>query len=114
MACETETKDYMVTVAGEITTQTNEYYERTSRGVVAKIGFDFYVDDSPSVDNKSLSDKNYEASVRINRQNQDIADGAHVGNDDLNAGTNDKGIMLGCASRETEDYETMTHWWTVT
>eukprot|EP00409_Alexandrium_fundyense_P007980 CAMPEP_0195042754 /NCGR_PEP_ID=MMETSP0347-20130606/3116_1 /TAXON_ID=2932 /ORGANISM="Alexandrium fundyense, Strain CCMP1719" /LENGTH=48 /DNA_ID= /DNA_START= /DNA_END= /DNA_ORIENTATION= len=39
----------MVMVAGEITTQTKIDYEKVVRGVVAKIGFDSYVDDLSSV-----------------------------------------------------------------
>merc|ERR1712187_1069905 len=38
VACETATKDNMVMVAGEITTQTKVDYEKVVRGVVAKIG----------------------------------------------------------------------------
>merc|ERR1740123_1183682 len=49
VACETATKDNMVMVAGEITTQAKIDYEKTVRGVVAKIGFDSYVDDLSSV-----------------------------------------------------------------
>ena len=40
VACETATKDNMVMVAGEITTQAKIDYEKVVRGVVAKIGFD--------------------------------------------------------------------------
>merc|ERR1712187_829680 len=36
VACETATKDNMVMVAGEITTQTKIHYEKVVRGVVAK------------------------------------------------------------------------------
>ena len=49
VACETATKDNMVMVAGEITTQTKIDYDKVVRGVVAKIGFDSYVDDLSSV-----------------------------------------------------------------
>merc|ERR1712014_135666 len=42
VACETATKDNMVMVAGEITTQTKIDYESVVRGVVAKIGFFFF------------------------------------------------------------------------
>merc|ERR1712210_447580 len=52
VACETATKDNMVMVAGEITTQAKLDYEKVVRGVVAKIGFDSYVDDLSSVDSK--------------------------------------------------------------
>merc|ERR1712217_561503 len=74
VACETATKDNMVMIAGEITTQTKIDYEKVVRGVVAGIGFDSYVDDLSSVDSKGLSDKTCEVMVRINKQSPDIAD----------------------------------------
>merc|ERR1712203_1233722 len=98
VACETATKDNMVMVAGEITTQAKIDYEKTVRGVVAKIGFDSYVDDLSSVDSKGLSDKTCEVLVRINKQSPDIAGGVHVGKDDLDVGAGDQGIMFGYAS----------------
>merc|ERR1712190_54190 len=60
VACETATKDNMVMVAGEITTQAKLDYESVVRGVVAKIGFDSYVDNLASVDSKGLSNKTCE------------------------------------------------------
>merc|ERR1712046_322860 len=50
VACETVTKDNMVGVLGEITTQAKIDYETVVRAVVKKIGFDSYVDDLSSVD----------------------------------------------------------------
>ena len=50
VACGTAAKDNKVMVVWEITTKTKIDFENAIRCVVAKIGFDSYVDDLTSVD----------------------------------------------------------------
>merc|ERR1711968_167498 len=102
VACETATKDNMVMVFGEITTEAKLDYDKIVRAQVREIGFDSFKDDLASVDSKGLSCDSCEVLVRINKQSPDIAGDVHVGKDEMDVGAGDQGIMFGYASDETE------------
>merc|ERR1719230_403383 len=70
VACESCTKDNMVMVFGEITTQAKLDYDKIVRKAVQDIGYDTFEDDLESVTSKGLSHKTCEVLVRINKQSR--------------------------------------------
>jgi len=60
------------------------------------------VDDPSSFDSQGLSNETCEVLGCLNKQGSDIGRGVHVGNDDMDVGAGDQGIMFGCTSAETE------------
>ena len=97
--CETASKDNMVMVVGGVTTKIKLDYEKVVRGIVTQIGLDSYVDDLCGVDSKGLCNRTREVLDCINERSPGIAGGVHDGEDEIEFGAGDQGIMFGCASR---------------
>jgi S-adenosylmethionine synthetase len=96
-------------VAGEFTTKAKLDYGMFVRGVVAQIGFDYYVDDLPSVDSKGLSDITCEVLFRINKRSPDIAGDVHGGKDEREVGREIRGLCSDMLTIKTADGMALTH-----
>jgi len=109
VGCESASKDNMVMVFGEITTQATLNYDQIVRRCVENIGFDSFVDDLSSTESKGLDYKTMEVQIRVNKQSPDIAGGVHIGKSEIDVGAGDQGLMFGYASDETKSTMPLTH-----
>ena len=96
-------------VVGETTTKAELDYEQHVCEADAKIGYNSFEDDLSSVHSKGLSAITCIVDVRIKQQSPDIAGGVRVGKDEMDVGADERGIMFGYATDETEDCMPLTH-----
>ena len=79
-------------VTGEITVAGTLHHETDVRGVIQNIGIDSLINDLSSVGDQGSNRRDCEVLFHVNKQRADIAEGLHVGKDDLGYGAQEKSL----------------------
>ena len=95
VACECATSTGILALHGEITSKAIVDHKRVARETVLAIGFDH-------------SDKGFDGRIcavmdALGEQSKEIAEGVHIGRDEMDLGAGDQGLMFGYATDETEE-----------